>query len=235
MPTAVNSSLIRGVLFDLDGTLVDTAPDLAAALNHTLRTQGRSELPFAEIRPHVSHGSGALIECGFSIKEELEPDRFDELRQILLDFYLQNIASHSLLFAGMESLLEKLEANDTPWGVVTNKPAYLTDPLMQALGLDRRSKVTVSGDTLKQRKPDPAPLHLACERLGLKPHSVLYIGDAERDIIAGRRAGMATMIAEYGYIEDHAELDSWQADSRIAHAAEIFAWIEEYNRRQSVI
>lgn len=227
--TAPSATLppIRGVLFDLDGTLVDTAPDLAAALNHTRRQSGLEPLPFEVIRPHVSHGTTAMIKSGFNISEDAA--HFDELRQLLLDYYLHHIAIHSVLFEGMAMVLESLEQQQISWGVVTNKPAWLTTPLLAALQLDQRAGVVVSGDTLPQRKPDPAPLLHAAQLLGPRCSEIIYVGDAERDIEAGRRAGMRTLVAEYGYLCSGDCTAEWQADGAIQHAAQLLDWISHWN------
>ncbi|HEB94943.1 MAG TPA: HAD family hydrolase [Sedimenticola thiotaurini] len=213
----------RLVLFDLDGTLADTAPDLAYALNQTLLRQGREALPFAAIRPHVSHGGIALIRLGFGIGPE-HPE-FDTLRQRFLDIYLANLTRETRLFPGMEQVLAWLEQRDIPWGVVTNKPAWLTDPLMRQLGLDRRAAAIVSGDTLERRKPHPDPILYACEAASVAPAQTLYVGDARRDIEAGNRAGTTTLAALFGYIEEQDDPRDWQADGMIEAPREILPWV----------
>lgn len=214
----------HAVLFDLDGTLVDTAPDLANALNYLLETEGERPLPFEQIRPHATHGTVALIKVGFNIDEH-DP-RFENFRQIILDHYLTHIADESALFEGIEPLLEQLEHNRQPWGVVTNKPAFLTQPLLEQLNLWERAAVVVSGDTLKQSKPDPAPLLYACEQIGCSPQTSIYIGDAQRDISAGRAAGMHTITAHYGYIGVDDRPASWGADSEVSHASQLASIID---------
>jgi len=204
---------IHAVLFDLDGTLADTAPDLAHALNRTLEHFGRSTLPFEEIRPVVSHGGIALIRRGFGM--EPEDEGFEERRLHLLDVYLDNICTHTRLFPGMEEVLEQLCLRNMPWGIVTNKPAWLTAPLMQALPMPCEAQVIISGDTLPQRKPHPAPLLHAAERLDTDPAHCLYVGDAERDIEAGRAAGMTTACALFGYLQEEDRPEQWQADLQI--------------------
>ncbi|WP_456372519.1 phosphoglycolate phosphatase [Thiolapillus sp.] len=200
----------HAVLFDLDGTLADTAPDLAHALNRTLEHFGRPTLPFEEIRPVVSHGGIALIRRGFGMQPEEEG--FEERRLFLLDVYLKNICTHTRLFPGMDTVLEQLCAIAIPWGIVTNKPAWLTDPLMAALPMPCGTQVVISGDTLPQRKPHPAPLLHAAEKLNVDPEHCLYVGDAQRDIQAGRSAGMATACALFGYLQEQDRPDQWQAD-----------------------
>lgn len=222
--------MIKTVLFDLDGTFADTATDLAYALNSTLQANGKSPLSFDEIRPVVSHGARALIELGFQLQDT--DATFAPIRQQLLDIYANNIARHTRLFAGMEVVLEALARRDINWGIVTNKPANLTMPLMRALGLDEQASCIISGDTLPQRKPDPAPLLHACTLAGSYATECVYVGDAERDIIAGERAGMHTLVALFGYIgaTDHPE--HWGADAMIASPLAIIDWIDRHNHKQ---
>jgi len=216
-------SSIQTVLFDLDGTLLDTAPDLAYALNETLRLAGREPLPFETIRPVVSHGGIALIELGFGMQSG-HPE-FDSHRQRLLDIYRDNIARETRPFAGIDSLLETIEQRGLNWGVVTNKPAWLTDPLLKALNLFERAATVVSGDTLDQRKPHPAPMLHACNQAGSEAEACLYIGDAERDIEAGRNAKMKTLVALFGYIGSDENPEQWQADGMINTPAETLDWL----------
>lgn len=220
------SHAIRTVLFDLDGTLADTAPDLAYALNFVLEEQGLAPLPFETIRPVVSHGGIALIKLGFGIDETA--GNFHPLRQRLLDIYRANIARETRLFDGMSPLLDCLEQRGLNWGVVTNKPAWLTEPLLQELGLSERAAAIVSGDTLPQRKPHPAPMLLACEQAGSDAAHCLYIGDAERDIEAGRNAGMRTLVALFGYIGNTDFPEHWQADGMVESALDILDWLERW-------
>lgn len=215
---------IRTVLFDLDGTLADTAPDLAYALNSLLQEQGRAPLPYDVIRPVVSHGATALVRLGFG----LSPDEpvFSALRERLLALYRQHLARETQLFAGMAELLNEIEGLAMNWGVVTNKPAFLTQPLMAALGLAERAACIVSGDTTANRKPHPEPLLLACRLAGSAAPQCLYVGDAERDIRAGKEAGMPTLVAMFGYIGDADRPETWGADALIPDPAAIIAWIK---------
>lgn len=214
---------LRSVLFDLDGTLLDTAPDLAAALNEVLAEQGRPTRPFEEIRPHVSHGGTALIRFGFDLAPE-HPD-FDTLRKRFLEIYRANIARHTRPFQGMLEVLGILESKGLSWGVVTNKPAWLTEPLMEALALTERAACIVSGDTTPQPKPHPEPLFYACRKIGLHATECLYVGDAQRDIEAGRAAGMHTLVALFGYIGAADQPEQWQADAMISHPLEILDYL----------
>ena len=218
---------IKTVLFDLDGTLLDTAPDLAAALNAVLRANGREPLPFEAIRPVVSHGGRALIEPGFGL-DPGHPE-FEPLRRQLLDHYQAHIADRTRPFPGMEAVLETLEARGIDWGVVTNKPGWLTEPLLQKLGLLDRAACVVSGDTLAERKPHPAPLLHACELTGESPSRCLYVGDAQRDIEAGRNAGMPTLVALFGYFLAGDRPETWGADALIEHPAGILDWLDTAN------
>ena len=202
---------IKTVLFDLDGTLADTAPDLAASLNHVLKNHDYDPLPYETIRPIVSHGGMALVTLGFG---EDHPE-FDSLYKELLEYYKNNIANETTLFPGMNELLQALENENINWGVVTNKPGWLTNPLLDALNLTARAATIVSGDTLEQRKPHPAPLLLACNQAGSEAEECLYIGDAERDIEAGNRAGMTTIVALFGYIAESDTPDTWGAHASI--------------------
>lgn len=218
---------LRTVLFDLDGTLADTAPDLAFALNAVLQEQDRAPLPFETIRPVVSHGGTALIRLGFGI--EPGTAAFESLRLRLLDIYREHLAQHTRLFPGIEELLGAIEQRGMNWGVVTNKPAWLTDPLLEQIGLSERAACVVSGDTVAERKPHPAPMLHACHLAGSEAHQCLYVGDAARDIEAGRRAGMKTLVALFGYIGEDEQPDSWGADGMIAHPAELLDWIAAHD------
>jgi len=215
--------MIKGILFDLDGTLADTAPDLAHALNETLKHYNKAELPFNKIRPVVSHGGRALIELGFGIGPDNES--YESIRQHLLNVYLENIAMHTTLFPGMEELLLTIESNNLVWGVVTNKPGWLTIPLMDALKLSHRAACIVSGDTTARSKPHPEPIFYGCKQAQLEPRNCLYVGDAERDIEAGKAAGMKTIAALFGYIQEQDIPEEWAADYYINHPAEILSII----------
>ncbi|MFQ5488904.1 MAG: phosphoglycolate phosphatase [Gammaproteobacteria bacterium] len=214
---------IKAVLFDLDGTLADTAPDLAHALNEVRREQGLAPLPFENIRPAVSHGATALIRVGFDLAPE--EAAFEPLHQRLLEIYREQLTLHTRLFPGMAELLEALEARGLCWGVVTNKPSWLTEPLLTGLGLATRAGCIVSGDSTANRKPHPEPMLHACRLLGMDKAQCLYVGDAPRDIEAGRRAGMKTLVALFGYLDDNDRPHVWQADGLIRHPAEILDWV----------
>lgn len=216
---------IKTVLFDLDGTLADTAPDLAASLNYVLTNHNYAPLPYETIRPVVSHGGMALVTLGFGN----DHPEFDRLYNELLDHYKNNIANETTLFPGMGELLSELENNNINWGVVTNKPAWLTEPLLDALNLTTRAATIVSGDTLEQRKPHPAPLLHACNQAGSEAEECLYIGDAERDIEAGNRAGMTSVVALFGYIAESDHPETWGAHSLIDSPHAIIPIIQSLN------
>jgi len=213
----------QAVLFDLDGTLLDTAPDMIGALNRLRQEESLTPLPFAAVRSSVSHGAVRLIKVGFPDAQGAE---FERLRLRFLDVYASNLAGGTRLFDGIEAVLSSLEADGLPWGVVTNKPGWLTDPLLQSLGLAQRACCVVSGDTVAERKPHPLPLLHAASLAGVAANRCVYIGDAERDIVAGRAAGMQTVVAAYGYLGDDDRPESWQADGIITQPARIVDWLD---------
>jgi phosphoglycolate phosphatase len=205
------------VLFDLDGTLVDTAPDMVAVLDDLQKMEGQVPLPYATARAQVSNGAAGLIHLAFPNADAAQHER---LRLQYLERYQEAVCVRSTLFPGLAELLDILDAEQYPWGVVTNKPARMTDPLLAGLGLGLRAACAISGDTLEQRKPHPAPLLLASEKTGVAPERTVYVGDAARDIEAGRAAGMITIAVEYGYISDD-DPHSWNADHVVADTAEL--------------
>lgn len=200
---------LTAVLFDLDGTLIDSAADLGAALNAVLLAEACRPLTLQQIRPHVSNGSHALIELGFSSRGGVEHERH---RQQLLQIYQQFPCVQTTCFPGILASLGYLAARGIPWGIVTNKPGYLTAPILSKLRLDSRAGCVVCGDTLEHSKPHPQPLLQAAQTLGVRPQHCLYIGDARRDIEAGKNAGMWTGVATYGYIPPHQDPAQWGAD-----------------------
>jgi phosphoglycolate phosphatase len=199
----------RAVFFDLDGTLIDTAPDMVAILADLLAANGAEALPYRLARASVSNGAMGLIRLAFP---ETDPDRQEQLYQEYLARYERAVCVNSTLFPGLPAILDDLDQRGLPWGVVTNKPQRMTDPLLAKLGLHLRAACVISGDTLPQRKPDPAPLLLASRLAGVPPRQSIYVGDAERDIAAGRAAGMATIAAGYGYIVSGDDPARWAAD-----------------------
>lgn len=224
MPDAsAETFALEAVLFDLDGTLLDTAPDLAGALNRVLVGHGRPALPFSRIRPWVSHGSFALTRLGFDYAETSA--EFEAARLALLDHYHAHLADETTPFAGVQALIARLEASGLRWGIVTNKPDWLTQPLLRALALPWLPGCVVSGDTLPERKPHPAPLLYAATRLGCTPAACAYVGDAERDIEAGRRAGMRTLAASWGYYTEAEDPAAWAADAVVHSPEEVWTWV----------
>jgi phosphoglycolate phosphatase len=214
---------LRAVLFDLDGTLLDTAPDLVRVLNQVRVEQGREPLPWELARAQVSHGSSGLIRLGFP---DLSGEPLEALRLRLLELYAAQLAVGTRLFDGCAFVLEQLAARRMAWGIVTNKPGFLTMPLLQALQLDRRAACVVSGDTLPERKPHPAPLLHAARQLALTPAQCLYVGDAERDVQSARAAGMPVLVARYGYLGPADDPDSWHADGHVNSPAGIIEWLD---------
>lgn len=214
---------IAAVLFNLDGTLLDTAPDLAAALNRLRARHGQPPLPYEIIRPLASHGSYALTRLGFDHAED-SPE-FEATRLALLDVYHAHVAEETTLFPGMETLLRAIEAAGLRWGIVTNKPGWLTEPLLATLNLALVPGCVVSGDTLPERKPHPAPLLYAAACIDCPPAACLYVGDAARDIEAGKRAGMQTLVAAYGYLGAEDDPAAWEADGIVGSPAEIAHWL----------
>lgn len=204
---------MNAILFDLDGTLVDTAPDMVGALNAVLADHDRSAIDFSTARPWVSHGSLALVKLGFSHIED--PDRLESLRHEFLQHYAQRLSQSSKPFSGSQQVIEWIKSMSLKWGIVTNKPGWLTDPLLHDLQLQPDHQCVVSGDTTAHRKPHPEPLLLAASLLAVAPETCIYVGDAERDILAGKRANMRTVAVRAGYIPAHENPDAWQADEII--------------------
>lgn len=213
------------VFFDLDGTLADTAPDLAAALNQLLEQHGKRPLPFEVIRPTVSMGGNAMLKLGFTHDEASR--QFQQLRDEFLDIYDKRLHRNSPLFPGMAGVLDGIEEMGLRWGIITNKSTWLTEPLIEELGLTERTGCIVCGDSTPHRKPHPAPMFLACELTDSKPEHSVYVGDARRDMEAGQASGMHTLAAAYGYIEKEDFIDSWGADAIVQSPGEILQWVRE--------
>lgn len=206
------------VLFDLDGTLLDTAPDMVAALNELCRLRSVPELPYQTARAQVSNGTLGLLRVAFP---GTDPSQRPDLQQQFVQLYSARLANETRLFSGMEPLLNRLEQQSIRWGVVTNKPRQLTEPLLAALGLLERSACTVSGDTLAERKPHPRPILYALEQITALPEHSIYVGDARRDIESGRAAGTATIAVGYGYIEPGQDPYAWDADFVVSTPREL--------------
>ncbi|WP_339339618.1 HAD-IA family hydrolase [uncultured Oceanicoccus sp.] len=217
---------LQAVLFDLDGTLIDTAPDFAVVVNRLLKNHGKAELPYSAIRATVSHGARALVTLAFDLREG--DDGFDALRQELLDLYGQHLSVNTALFPGMDALLLWLDSCNIPWGIVTNKPRRYAEPIVADLRLSERCSVMVCPDDVSHTKPDPEPMFLACEQLGCDAERTLYIGDHRRDIEAGKNAGMKTIAVNYGYIEADDPAENWQADFYVDHASDIQTLLSQH-------
>jgi 2-phosphoglycolate phosphatase len=221
MPSAQGISGARAILFDLDGTLADTAPDLAAALNRLRREHGLAELSLEFVRPYASSGARGLLQVGFGVTPDDPP--FERLRDAFLDHYETRVCADTRLFPGVPELLEAIERRGTAWGVVTNKSARFTPRIIAALGLERRAACVVCGDTTPHIKPHPAPLLHAAGQLALSPAQCCYVGDDLRDVQAARAAGMLAVAAGYGYLGTGSAPSTWNADAVIAHPLDFVA------------
>lgn len=215
---------LRAVFFDLDGTLLDTAPDLGGALNLLLEAKGKARIADEVVRVEVSNGSYALIELGFASK--LGDPQAEALRQELLSIYAANIAVHTTVFSGIETLIEKLTSENITWGIATNKPWVYTEPLLKHFQFASAPQCVICPEHVKARKPDPESLQLACEQAGCAINEAVYIGDHERDIQCGQRTKMTTIAAAYGYIADKTLVSQWNADYCVNSADEIWPILE---------
>jgi phosphoglycolate phosphatase len=213
----------NAILFDLDGTLLDTAKDLGNALNYVLTQQGQPLVSYDKYRNIASDGAKGLLELGFA--EKLKSYDFSVLRQQLLDHYEQNICVDTCYFEGVETLLTALNERHLPWGIVTNKPEFLTLQLVKYFPLLENCHVVISGDTLTERKPHPLPLLHAEKQLNLFKPNTWYVGDALRDIQAANSADMVSVIAEYGYIAKNTNTTNWNADISVQYARDILAFL----------
>jgi 2-phosphoglycolate phosphatase len=215
---------VRAVLFDLDGTLVDTAPDLGFVLNEMRSRRDRPPLPTELMRAQASHGSQGLLRLGFGVSPT-DPE-FQVLRQEFLGLYEYHLCDRSSLFPGMPELLAALENRGIAWGVVTNKPARYTEPLLDHLGLSARAACVVSGDTCRRAKPDPEPMRHACRAAGIKPEEGLYLGDAERDMQAARAVHMPAVVALYGYLAETDTPAAWGGCGFVRQPLELLDYLD---------
>ncbi len=218
-----NNAQVKAVLFDLDGTLADTSPDMADALNQLLSRHGKQTLDYDLVRKNTSRGSIAMIQLGF--EEMLDEDLSLKLRDEFLQLYAENLCKRTTLFPGVAELLISLEEFDIPWGIVTNKPGNLAEPLVQELDIAFNAVCMVSGDSLSRRKPDPDQLHHAASMLGISEQDIVYMGDDPRDVQAGKAAGMKTAVAAYGYIQDSHDPHTWEADVVFQRALDLKDWL----------
>jgi phosphoglycolate phosphatase len=215
---------VRAVLFDLDGTLLDSAPDLAGAANAMRMQRGLAALPLEQFRSHSGSGARGMLRVAFGV--EPGHDGFDDLKQQFFAEYQERLTALTRPFEGVDRLIDALSVAGWPWGVVTNKGERFTGPLMRAMPLFASAATVISGDTTAHAKPHPAPLLEAARRMGLPPSECLYVGDDLRDIQAGRAAGMRTVAAMYGYLGAGADVAAWDADQVISTPTELLKWLE---------
>jgi N-acetyl-D-muramate 6-phosphate phosphatase len=218
-----SSNKVAAVLFDLDGTLLDSADDLGAALNHVLTLHNLPLVAEQDYRPVTSDGALGLLQLGFG--QQLAQYDYDQLRASLLTYYQQNIALRSTLYQGVTELIDALDEANIPWGIITNKPEQLTAQLMPQFAEFNRCAVMLGGDSLPKRKPDPLPLLVACQQLAVEPSQCFYIGDAERDIMAGNLAKMTSFVALWGYIKHTDNVNDWQADHQLTKPTDLLRYI----------
>jgi phosphoglycolate phosphatase len=214
---------VNAVLFDLDGTLLDTAPDLLFALNRVRKEHNMDDMALATLRSIANQGSKAMVKLAFGI-DEGHPD-LSKLREKFLAYYEENIAVGTRFFPAMESVLTHLDQNNIPWGIVTNKLTRQTRELLKALRFDHRPGCVICGDTLPKFKPDPEPILHACQLLGQTPEHCIYLGDAVTDVQASKAAGTRSLVALYGYIHDSEDPFSWEADGYIQEPLDIIKWL----------
>jgi phosphoglycolate phosphatase len=215
----------QAVLFDLDGTLIDSAPDLGAAADRMRTDRGLTSLPFARYRPMAGAGARGMLSVAFGLTPEAP--EFAALREEFFLNYESCMLHSTQVFVGVVELISALRQRGLDWGVVTNKSARFTDPLTRAIPLFDTAGAIVSGDTTPHAKPHPEPLFEAARRLGVAPEACIYVGDDERDIMAGRAAGMRTIAATYGYIGEHAEVARWGAHAAISSPLELLQLLDQ--------
>lgn len=216
--------MTQAFFFDLDGTLLDTARDFAFAINLMLAKRNKPLINFDLFREHVYGESRKMVSFAFNLKET-DPD-FEPIRQEFLHTYHQNCVKKTVIFPGMESLIQKLDQDNIPWGIVTSKPTWLAQPVIAHFEFDKRAVSIVMGDTLTKVKPDPAPLLHACEQANILPHHAVYVGDLETDIIAAKAAGMKSVAVTHGYHPTKTDLEKWGADLIAHKPLEIAQWLD---------
>jgi len=215
--------MIKAVLFDFDGTLADTAPDLGHALNRQRVARGIPALPIEQIRPQASAGSRGLLNLGFNIKPG--DNDYESMRDEFLYFYTERLCHDTCLFPGVDELLDELEIRDLPWGIVTNKPARFAHPLIQMLGLTQRVACVICGDETNNTKPHPEPLLAASNKIAISPTSCIYLGDDIRDVQASLAAGMQPIVARYGYLGNDQPPENWGTNYLIDHPTELLNYL----------
>lgn len=230
MPFSTLNMRIKGILFDLDGTLLDTAADLTAALNQVLISQQAKPLSVNHVRPAISSGVAGLLKLGMGI--DTQDPTFPSLRKQFLDYYTQHICVHTHLFPGVNTLTNYLQDEKWPWGIVTNKSAILTKQLIKKFPLLNKAKCIIAGDTLKYSKPHPQPLLHACKCIACLPEHCVYVGDAKRDVEAANAAGMYSLIALYGYINSKDDVNKWGATAKISSPLEIIEYLGQFHSRR---
>lgn len=214
---------LGAVLFDLDGTLIDSAPDLAGTVNEMRLERGMPELPYPGLRAMVGAGARGMLAAGFSIGPEHEA--FDAMRSEFLARYEARMLRLTGVFPGVDALLDALERRRLPWGIVTNKAERFAMPVTSGLGLHQRAATVIGGDTTPHAKPHPAPLLEAVRRIGTQPQCCIYVGDDERDIQAGRAAGMRTVAAAWGYLGMGQSPSDWGADIVLDSPQQLLKWL----------
>lgn len=215
--------MIKAVLFDFDGTLADTAPDLGHALNRQRIARGMPVLPIEQIRTQASAGSRGLLGLGFNIKPG--DNDYESMRDEFLDFYTQRLCHDTCLFPGVDELLDHLETRNLPWGIVTNKPARFAHPLIELLGLAQRVACVICGDETTNTKPHPEPLLTASNKIAISPAHCIYLGDDIRDVQASLAAGMQPIVARYGYLGNDQPPETWGARYLIDHPKELLNYL----------
>lgn len=215
----------NALLFDLDGTLLDTAPDFITSINLQLKAHNKAPLPAELIRTSVTNGSVGLVQSAFKTTPE-EPG-FEALRKELLSIYLQHLADDTALFIGLKELLDTCNNRSIPWGIVTNKPWLYTEATLRQLHLLEPAACVICPDHVRLPKPNPEALHLACQQIGIEVGECIFIGDHVRDIEAGKRAGMRTIAAGWGYIEEHENIADWNADWIVEHSQDLYRLLFE--------
>jgi len=216
---------IKAVLFDLDGTLADTAKDLAASLNRTLRHFKKDPLPFETIRPFVSKGAPGMIKLAFGLN--MDDANYESVREIFLNDYAEHLCDETTLFDGLEECLTWMENHQIAWGIITNKPTFLAEPLFEQMQLSQRSAVSYCGDTFSEKKPHPLPLLNAAEHIKLSPEDCIYVGDDERDILAANSAGMISVAALWGYIPPEDNPEKWPSDYEVKRSEDLLSLVQQ--------